>query len=734
MTQRIIGTIRICEGAEMAGWNADTAAGPLGAGTVTLVEGSSFCISLQNGDIQPELPHGLFVQDTRILSCWSLTINGQPLEPLAAEMKEPYRALFAARVPRLDGYADSPLIVERLREVGLGIHEQVTIWNYSLDPVDCVVSLTVEADFADLFEVKEARIQRRWDQTREPDGDTLRIRAVWQDVRRGVAVRAPGADINEEILTYRVSVAPHGEWSTALAVVPVVDGTSSEALFVHADEDGLSPRDRRRREWLAKIPVVQMGNRSIERIGRRSYDDLGSLRIEDPNNPDRVVVAAGAPWFMTLFGRDSLWASEMSMPVDPSLALGTLQTLADRQGSVVDPMSEEEPGKILHEVRLDVSSGLSLGGKSVYYGSVDATPLFLVVLGSVSRWGFAKDTIAALLPHADRALEWIRDYGDKDGDGFVEYERLNPNGLINQGWKDSWDGINFADGRLAEPPIALCEVQAYVYVAYLSRAWMAYEAGDASLGNELVGRAAQLKEQFNEQFWMPDRGYYAVALDGKKRQVDACTSNMGHCLWAGLVDMNKAPLVAERLMSPEMFSGWGVRTLASDMGAYNPASYHNGSVWPHDSAITAVGLLRYGFVEEAQRISTALLEAAEFSDSRLPELFCGFSRERYARPVTYPTACSPQAWAATTPIFLVTSLMRLDPHVSRGGFWMDPVLPESYGDLHVTNAPMAGGRITIDIKDSVPSVQGLPEGMVFHQGRRPWLAELVEQAGRGEIA
>ncbi|MBT2521828.1 glycogen debranching N-terminal domain-containing protein [Arthrobacter sp. ISL-28] len=712
----------------MAGWNADTAAGPIGAGAVTLVEGSSFCISSPNGDIHSEHPHGLFVHDTRILSSWRLTIDDQPLEPLAAETKEPYRALFVGRVSRSDGYADSSLIVERLREVGAGIQEQITVRNYSLEPAECVLALNIEADFADLFEVKEARVQRPWDETRQTDGDTLTIRGVWQDVRKGVTVQVSGADITPKALTYRVAVPPHGHWSTVLTVVPSTEGASTEAAFVHQDGNGLSPRDRRRREWVAKIPVLQMGNRSIERTLRRSYDDLGALRIEDPDHPERVVVAAGAPWFMTLFGRDSLWASQMALPVDPSLALGTLQTLADRQGTVVDPVSEEEPGRILHEVRLDVSSGLSLGGKSVYYGSVDATPLFVLVLGSVSRWGFAKDTIAALLPHADRALDWIRDYGDKDGDGFVEYERLNDQGLINQGWKDSWDGINFADGTLAEPPIALCEVQALVYTAYMSRAWMAYDAGDAPLAAELVDQAAQLKKRFNEEFWLPDRGYYAVALDGKKRQVDACASNMGQCLWHGIVDEHKAPLVVERLMSPEMFSGWGVRTLASDMGAYNPASYHNGSVWPHDNAIIAKGLLRYGFVAEAQRISTALLEAAEYSDGRLPELFCGFSRDQLATPVPYPTACSPQAWAATTPIMLVTSLMGYDTHVSRGGLWMDPVLPESYGDLHITNAPMASGRITIDISNSLPSVQGLPEGMVFHRGHRPWMTELVEQA------
>jgi glycogen debranching enzyme len=712
----------------MTGWNADTAAGPLGAGSVTLVEGSSFCISSANGDIHPEYPHGVFHGDTRVLSRWNLTVDGEPLEPLAAKTKEPYRALFAGRVLRSDGYADSPLIVERLRELGVGIQEQITVRNYSSAPVECVVSLRVEADFADLFEVKEARIQRRWEESREAVGDALIIRAAWHDVRKGVVVNAGGADVAPEALTYRPVVPPHGQWGTTLSVVPTVDGTAPMAPFIRPDEGQVSPRDRRRQQWVAKIPVLHIGNRSIEQTLRRSYDDLGALRIEDPDHPDRVVVAAGAPWFMALFGRDSLWASLMALPVDPSLAFGTIQTLADRQGSVVDVMSEEEPGKILHEVRLDVSTGLALGGKSAYYGSVDATPLFVALLGEVSRWGFAADTVAALMPHMDRALDWIRDYGDKDGDGFVEYERLNDRGLVNQGWKDSWDGINFADGTLAEPPIALCEVQAYVYGAYLARSWMAYDAGDAALATEFRDRAARLKRQFNEQFWLPERGYYAIALDRDKRKVDACASNMGQCLLFGIIDRDKAPMVAERLMSPEMFSGWGVRTLASDMGAYNPASYHNGSVWPHDNAIIAAGLLRYGFVAEAQRISTALLEAAEYSGGRLPELFCGFSREHFDEPVPYPTACSPQAWAAATPIQLVKSLMGYYPDVALGGLWMDPVLPESYGDLHITNAPMADGRITIDISGSEATVQGLPEGMVFHRGTRPWAADLVQQA------
>lgn len=711
----------------MGGWNADTAAGPLGA-AVTLVEGSNFCISSANGDIFPDSPHGVFYKDTRILSRWNLTVDGQALEPLAAETKEPYRALFAGRVPRWDGLVDSQLIVERLREVGAGILERITLRNYSGRPAECVVALTAESDFADLFEVKEARIQRRWNETRQIDRNSLVIRASWQNVDKGVVIRPDDdAEVTAEAITYKMIIPPHGHWSTLLTVVPD-DSSAASGPFGRTEDSGMSPRDLHRRDWVAKIPVLRMGNRSIERTLRRSYEDLGALRIEDPHHPERVVVAAGAPWFMTLFGRDSLWASTMALPVDPSLALGTLQTLADRQGKVVDPMTEEEPGKILHEVRFDVSSGLALGGKSAYYGSADATPLFLIVLGEVSRWGFAKETIAELQPHADRAMDWIWNYGDKDGDGFVEYSRLNDRGLINQGWKDSWDGINYADGTIADPPIALCEVQGYVYGACLASAWMAHEAGDHVKAGHLRDRAARLKRQFNQEFWLPDKGYYAVALDRNKQPVDACASNMGHCLTTGIIDDDKAQLVVDRLMSPQMFSGWGIRTLASDMDAYNPASYHNGSVWPHDNAIIQVGLMRYGFVEEAQRVSTALLEAAEFSEGRLPELFCGFSREQFAAPVPYPTACSPQAWAATTPIMLITTLMRYDPDVSLGGVWLDPVLPESYGHLHITNAPMGDGRITIDIAGSEVSVQGLPEGMSFHKGYLPWVGDLMEQA------
>jgi glycogen debranching enzyme len=715
----------------MAGWNADNAAGTTGHGAVTLVAGSSFCISLQNGDIFPHHPHGVFYRDTRILSRWALTVNGQPLEPLGAWNPSPFQGTYMGRAARSDGRADSPLTVERKRELGAGIVEDITVHNYSLQPAHCEIAVAVEADFAGLFEVKDGRIRRTWEQSRRSKDGSLTIEASWQETRKGIVVRMREANVTSEGFLLHMVVPPHGKWNVRATLLPLTAETEIDAGLPTQSLSAamISAQELHQQAWEASIPLPHIGDPSVERSLLRSHDDIGALRIVDPDHPDRMVVAAGAPWFMALFGRDSLLSSFMVLALDATLALGTLQTLADRQGAKVDPVTEEQPGRILHEVRFDIGTGLALGGRSVYYGTADATPLFVTLLGEASRWGLPVEAIAALVPHADRALEWIREYGDRDGDGFVEYERLNPQGLINQGWKDSWDGINFADGRIAEAPIALCEVQGYVYSAYLARAWIAYEGGDRALALDLRGRARRLKKQFNEQFWLPDRGYYAIALDRDKRPVDACASNMGHCLWSGIVDNDKAPQVVRRLMSPEMFSGWGVRTLATDMGAYNPVSYHNGSVWPHDNALIVAGFMKYGFVREAQQLASALMQAAEYTDNRLPELFCGFSRADCPEPLPYPTACSPQAWSSATPVMLLRSLLRYEASVPLGTLWIDPALPEAWGSLHTTNLPMGGARMTMDVSGSRVTVEGLPEGMVFHQGRRPLPADLLEVDG-----
>jgi glycogen debranching enzyme len=416
---------------------------------------------------------------------------------------------------------------------------------------------------------------------------------------------------------------------------------------------------------------------------------------------------------MTLFGRDSLLTSWMALLIDPQLAQGTLHVLADLQGEKIDPVSEEEPGRILHELRHGAGFGAPIKGDSPYYGTADATPLFVMLVGELYRWGFA-DEIRALLPNVNRALNWITEYGDRDADGFVEYRRATDKGLFNQGWKDSWDAVSFHGGRLAEPPIALCEVQAYVYGALEARACIARAEGDTGGGEYFAARAAQFKEAFNETFWLPDRGYVAFALDRDKRPVDAMTSNMGHCLWTGILDQDKAEQVADHLVSEDMFTGWGIRTLSRSAGRYNPVSYHNGSVWPHDTAIVVAGLARYGFTDHVQRIATGLIDAAEAFDGRLPELFCGFDRSEFLQPVPYPSSCSPQAWAAAAPLLLVRSLIGFSPDITTGNLRVTPSIPQHLGELRVDGLQVAGTRVDIAAKDSKAQVRGFPSTARLH--------------------
>jgi len=426
---------------------------------------------------------------------------------------------------------------------------------------------------------------------------------------------------------------------------------------------------------------------------------------------------------MTIFGRDSLLTSWMVLPLDPSLALGTMRTLASLQGTTVTPATEEEPGKILHEMRFGMQASLWLGGSSVYYGTVDATPLFVMLLGEMRRWGLEREVVDELLPHADRALDWIVNYGDRDGDGFVEYGRSTELGLANQGWKDSFDGVTFADGTIAEPPIALAEVQGYAYAAFLARSHLCREREDSDGAELWAGRAQDLKDRFNEAFWMPDKGYFALGLDGGKRQIDSLASNMGHCLWTGIVDAGKAAAVAAHLTGPDMYSGYGIRTLASSSAAFNPMSYHNGSVWPHDNAICAAGLMRYGFVTEAQQVFAGILEAAEAFGGRLPELFCGFDRAEFGEPVSYPTSCSPQAWASATPFHLLRTLLRFDPSAPAGKLWCDPAIPARFLPLRIDSLHVAGARVSVDVRDDGWSLDGLGEVLTLvRSGRDPGTA------------
>jgi len=436
--------------------------------------------------------------------------------------------------------------------------------------------------------------------------------------------------------------------------------------------------------WLAEVPRFRSDDRTVEQVFERSVLDLAALRIAgELGGESYVLPAAGLPWFMTLFGRDTIVTGLQTLWVGPELARGGLHLLGALQGTEVDDFRDEEPGKILHEIRSGELTVLGEEPYSPYYGTVDATPLWLVLMSEY--WRFTDDGgfVRQRWDRVRAALDWIDRYGDLDGDGYVEYRTRSPRGLGNQGWKDSWDGIQHADGRIPVLPIALAEVQGYVYDAKLRVAELAERLmGDEALATRLRGEARALADRFDRDFWSEERGgYYVVGLDGDKRPIDSMTSNMGHLLWSGIVPEDRAARVVRQLMSPDLFSGWGIRTLSRRDAGFNPIGYHTGTVWPHDNALIALGLARYGFREEANRIALCMLEASSFTEFRLPEVFAGFDRSVARFPVPYPTASSPQAWATGAPFVLIRTMLGMDARDRE--VTIDPRVPERIGRIRI---------------------------------------------------
>ncbi|BBY38550.1 amylo-alpha-1,6-glucosidase [Mycobacterium mantenii] len=685
----------------------------IGAGgdTVTLVEGATFCLSDRHGDIAAGGSHGLFFRDARVLSRWELRVDGQPAESLSVEFSQAFAVQFILRRTPRAGSADSTLLVVRERLVADGLRETITLCNLDREPTVVSLELHADADFADLFSVKEGRAPLGGAEMTVIDGELMLAERT--ERVHGLSVTA-SADptVLPGSLRWRVVVAPGQRWQTEIVAQPTWDNQKITTRLRRGEHVGASAPARKIEAWRDTATNVDTGHQVLNAVLRQTEGDLGALLIHDDSGRGRSFVAAGAPWFMTLFGRDSLLTAWMALPLDVGLSIGTLEQLAAAQGTQVEPITEEQPGRIMHEIRRGPASTEVLGG-SVYYGSVDATPLFVMLLGECWRWGVDEATVRSLLPAADAALAWAENYGDHDGDGFVEYRRATDRGLINQGWKDSFDGVNDAAGRVAEPPIALCEVQGYLYAALLTRAELAEAFGDASTAARLRERAAALRARFLDAFWLPEKGWYAVALDAAKHPVDALTSNVGHCLWTGIADDEHTRVIIERLSTEEMDSGFGLRTLAATMGAYNPMSYHNGSVWPHDTAIAVAGLLRYrqvpGALALAERLATGVLDAAATFGGRLPELYCGFPRSQFHAPVPYPTSCSPQAWASAAPLLLVRSFLGLEPHVPQRRLAVAPQLPEAWGRVKLSDLRLGGITVHLEAEGETVTTRGLPD-------------------------
>jgi glycogen debranching enzyme len=637
---------------------------------VTLVDGQTFSLSSRTGDYDTNPTHGVFFADMRVLNLARLRLDGHSVEPLAVHESSANSATFVGRhIP--PGQPDVHLLVVRRRWVGTVWHELLELRNYGTASARIVVDLEVAADFADVFEIKEGHDNGEGEHSVAVGPHSLAF--GWRhgaiNRRAELTVDADSVQTSRNGFQWTVELAPGGTWRTHADLAVAIGERWIERRHHHPNAVGATQRND---DWIAAAPRVRTNDPRLAEAYATSVADLASLRLHDPTGRHRPVVAAGAPWYMTLFGRDALITAYMALPIDRDMALGVLEVLAELQGVDTDHATEEQPGRIVHETRQLGLDGISLTRHGLYYGSADATPLFVVLLGELMRWGIADDKLRGLVAHADRALQWVTDHGDRDGDGYVEYLRSSDIGLVNQGWKDSVDGIRYRDGRVAEAPLALCEVQGYVYAAWEARAAIADHLGEPDVAARCRGNAADLKRRFNRDFWVEELGSFAVALGPHKEHVDSLTSNVGHCLWSGIVDEDRAQSVADRLMSPAMWSGWGIRTLAADEPGFDPMSYHCGTVWPHDGAICAAGLARYGMMQEALTVSDGLLATSEAWHGRLPEFFCGFDRRDIATPVPFPTSCSPQAWAAATPLLLIRMLLGLEPDGS-GGLTVNPI-------------------------------------------------------------
>ena len=699
-------------------------------GLITLVDGQTFCLSGRSGDFSTSPTHGVFFADMRVLSQARLLVGGVPVEPLTVSLAEASGATFVGRSVA-PSQVDPRLLVIRRRQLGSVWHEQIEVRNTGAAAVSTTVELEVAADFADVFAIKAGRPSSEGEHSLEVKERSLLFSWRLGEVHRQaeLTVEGPAVEVSTRGFIWNVNLERHGVCVIQLDLTVALGKSWIERRHHHPT---LRNAANRSQGWLSSAPRLRTADRSLSAAFDRSIGDIGALRLHDPSGRRRPVIAAGAPWYMTLFGRDALISAYMALPIDPTLAIGVLEALAELQGREIDLMSEEEPGRIMHETRYLGVEAPTLTGGSTYYGSADATPLFVVLLGELSRWGLDDDALRDLLPYADRALAWMQEFGDRDGDGYIEYLKTSERGLSNQGWKDSADGIRYRDGRIAEAPLALCEVQAYAYAAYRARAAIAVRLGEPEMAARCGQLADELKARFNRDFWLADLGWYAVALGPDKEPVDSLTSNIGHCLWSGIVADERAVLVAERLMSPEMWNGWGIRTLAADERAYDPMSYHCGTVWPHDGALCAVGLKSYGFDKEALIIAKGLLAASEAWAGRLPELFCGLDRADVETPIPFPTSCSPQAWAAATPFLLLRIMLGLEPDAEKG-LRVDPIPGAIEDDLLLAGVRLVDRRFNVRIDNGAATVRELDLDGAAPRSDQSIVAVLSPGSGVAEI-
>jgi len=654
-----------------------------------------FLLTDTSGNIPPDNPSGfgLYHLDTRHLSVYDFSFaDARPVVLLStAELGfSEEQVLTNPAMPCLQGRILPRGTVEarRQRVVEDVLEETLCVTNYNIFPIEIDVVYTLDADFADIFEVRGSKRKKRG-QILPPhiEDGTMVFAYVGLDGRRRetlISFSQPPFYTDEGRVTFRLSLG-HRE-STTIRLLVATDGRSKAARGM----ERLVTVSSRYRQWMESSAQVVTNNEFFNAVLERSFSDLRMLWNQ---KGDGGYLAAGTPWYDTLFGRDSAIASMQLLAYKPEIARHSLRMLAHWQGKKPHPLRDEEPGKILHEWRQDEMTATGELPFSPYYGSVDSTPLFLLLAGEYYAWTADLEVLRELEPNLRAALRWIDTMADIDGDGYIEYKARSAAGLVNQGWKDSPDAIVNADGTLAKPPIALVEVQGYVYAAKKKLAPVFAALGDQELAQQLSREAAQLKRPFNRDFWLQESNFFALALDGDNHQVAAITSNPGHALWTGIVQRRLAEAVVDVLMRNDMFSGWGIRTLSTASNRFNPLGYHLGTVWPHDNSIIAMGFKKYGFEDELNEVATALFDAARsFTHYRLPELYAGSARSIQYTPVPYPVACRPQAWAAGTFPLILQAILGLAPNAPEGELLIvRPRLPYWLDSVQVRNLRVGQG-------------------------------------------
>ena len=680
----------------------------IGPPQISIHQGQTVLISEPDGQINWPSERGLYFLDTRVVSSWAVYANGETWELLNGGAITYYAARifltnrsFATEngtiPPRTLGFTIS-------RWIGGGMHEDLDITNNGMKPVKFQLEIAIRCDFADLFEVKSGNIVRRGRITTEWSEALQQLRTIYRndDFSRSVAISAQRfpteAVYANGRLSFEVALNPGEAWHTCLLYALTDNDKHSDPPHNCIEHHPASRHAETLADWLRTVAKIQTSNEEFYRLFRRALEDMAALRLPIKGTDHTVFLpAAGLPWFIAPFGRDSLIVSLQNILIYPEFARGSLDILGSLQAKEDDPYRDAEPGKIFHELRYGELAHFKLIPHTPYYGTADATPLYLITLHAAWRATGDQTLLERHLETVEGCLSWIDNHGDRDGDGFQEYQTRSPAGYENMAWKDSGDCVVYPDGSLVKGPKALCELQGYVYSAWIRIAELFDAVGKSDRAGELRAKAAALFERFNAAFWDDELGFYAYALDGDKKKVLTVASNAGHCLWSGIVPRERAKIVVERLMAPDMWTGWGIRTLSADNPAFNPYNYQTGSVWPHDNGIIAMGFKLYGFGAEAGRIAHDIsIAASHFLLNQLPELYTAFQRDETTFPVQYIGANVPQAWAAGSIFMLTQAMLGFLPDAPRNKLYVDPLLPEWLPDITICDLRV--GRHKFDIR------------------------------------